>query len=276
MQTIVPPDPDPAAPAAKPFAARPAQPPGQARWILNLILPPLLPLAGAVPELTGWGRSIAVVSNAHTTPVTPAGYAFVIWLPIFALAIAWGLWQALPAGRATPLAQRLGWPLAVCFGLNILWMLLIEFTGMGWHLVVVILAALASALVAFLLFVHDPGESGLGRTIAAPLVGLLAGWVSMASFANVGAAAHATALMAEGAAGSFTAVLLLLAAGGFATAVVALIRDALWYLIGAGWALIAILLANIGLREVDLAPAIAAGAMLALLIAVHAMRRQRA
>lgn len=274
MQTVLPPD--PSVSTAKPFASPPGSSPGRTRWVLNLILPPLLPLAGAIPELTGWGRSIAAVSNAHTTPVTPAGYAFVIWLPIFALAIAWGVWQALPSARATPLAQRLGWPLAICFALNILWMLLIEFTGMGWHLVVVILAALAFALAAFLLFVRDPGESGVGRTIAAPLVGLLAGWVSMASFANVGAAAHATALMAEGAAGSFTAVLLLLAAGGFATAVVALVRDALWYLLGAGWALVAILLANTGVREVDLAPAIAAGAMLALVVGVHIMRRRHA
>lgn len=273
MQTTLTPDP-PATPL-KPFSASAVPPPGRARWLLNLLLPPLLPLAGAIPELTGFGQSIGTVSAAHTTPVTPAGYAFVIWLPIFALAIAWGIWQALPAGRAMPLAHRLGWPLALCFALNILWMLLIEFTGMGWHLVVVILGALAFALIAFLLFVNDPGEGGVGRTIAGPLVGLLAGWVSMASFANVGAAAHATGLMAEGAAGSFTAVLLLLAAGGFATAIVALVRDALWYLIGAGWALVAILLANAGLRDVDPAPAIAAGAMLALVVAVHVMRRQR-
>ena len=73
--------------------------------------------------------------------------------------------------------------------------------------------------------------------IAAPLVGLLAGWVSMASFVNVASAAQATGLIAEGAAGSFTAVLILLAAGGFATAIVALVRDAIWYLAAVAWAL---------------------------------------
>lgn len=273
MQTVPPPDPTP---APKPgFAAAPRAKAAQLRWALNLLLPPLLPLVGSMPELTGIGRSIAEVSNAHVTPVTPAGYAFTIWLPIFALAIAWGLWQALPAGRATPLAHRLGWPLALCYALNILWMLLTELTGMGWHLVVVILAALTCALIAFVIFVRDPGESGIGRMIAAPLVGLLAGWVSMASFVNVAAAAQATGLMAEGAAGSFTAVLLLLAAGGFATAIVALVRDAIWYLGAVAWALVAIILANTGMRGVDLAPAIAAGAMLALVVAVHLMRRQR-
>lgn len=274
MQTVLPPD--PAVPPARTFDVPPDPPPGgRGRMLANLLLPPLLPLAGAIPQLTGWGRTIAEVSNAHTTPVTPAGYAFVIWLPIFALAIAWGVWQALPAGRAMPIARRLGWPLGCCFALNILWMLLIQFTGMGWHLVVVILAALGCALAAFVIFADDPGERGVGRAIATPLVGLLAGWVSMASFANVGAAAQATGLMAPGAAGSFTAVLLLLAAGGFATAILALVRDALWYLAGAGWALVAIMLANMGMRDWDLAPAIAAGAMLALAVTAHALRRRR-
>lgn len=273
MQTVPPPDPPPATKPAIPLAPRSQA--AQLRWALNFLLPMLLPLVGSMPETTGIGRSIAEVSNAHVTPVTPAGYAFAIWLPIFALAIAWGIWQALPTGRAMPLAQRLGWPLALCYALNILWMLLIEFTGMGWHLVAVILAALACALLAFVLFVRDPGEGGVGRTIAAPLVGLLAGWLSMASFANVAAAAQATGLMAEGAAGSFTAVLLLLAAGGFATAIVALVRDAIWYVAAVAWALVGIILANTGFRTVDLAPAIAAGAMLALVVAVHLMRRRR-
>ncbi len=273
MQTVLPPDPPPSAKPA--LVPAPRSKAAQIRWALNVLLPPLLPLVGSMPETTGIGRSIAAVSDAHVTPVTPAGYTFAIWLPIFALAIAWGIWQALPAGRAMPLAQRLGWPLALCYALNILWMLLAELTGMGWHLVVVILAALACALLAFVLFVRDPGEGGVGRMIATPLVGLLAGWVSMASFANVAAAAQATGLIAEGAAGSFTAVLILLAAGGFATAIVALVKEAIWYLAAVAWALVGIVLANTGMRDVDIAPAIAAGAMLALVVAVHMMRRRR-
>lgn len=271
MQTVPPPD---SVSAAKP-ATPPAPVPGQARWLSNLLLAALQPVVGWMAELTGIGTPISAVSAAHTTPVTPAGYAFLIWVPIFALALAWGIWQALPAGRGTALAHRLGWPLALAFALNILWMLLAQLTGMGWHLVAVMLGALAAALLAFVLFVHDPGEGGIGRTIAAPLVGLLAGWVSMAAFVNVAAAAQATGLIVQGAAGSFTAVLLLLAAGGFATAIVALVRAAVWYVAGAGWALAGIVLANAGMRELDLAPAIAAGAMLGLVLAVHIMRRQR-
>lgn len=273
MQTVLPPDPLPSADPVPVVAPRSKA--AQTRWALNFLLPMLLPLVGSMPEITGIGRSIAAVSNAHVTPVTPAGYAFAIWLPIFALAIAWGIWQALPAGRAVPLAQRLGWPLALCYALSILWMLLTELTGMNWHLVVVILAALACALLAFVLFVRDPGDGGVGRMIATPLVGLLAGWISMASFVNVASAAQATGLIVEGAAGSFTAVLILLAAGGFATAIVALVRDAIWYLAAVAWALVGIILANAGMRDVDLAPAIAAGCMLALAVAVHLMRRRQ-
>ena len=256
------------------FGPSPKPEPGRARWLLNLLLPLLQPLAGRMAELTGFGQPVSLVSAAHNTPVTPAGYTFSIWLPIFALSIAWGVWQALPAGRATRLAHRLGWPLAMAFALNILWMLLAQLTGMGWHLVIVILGVLAFALLAFLLFVRDPGEGGVGRTIATPLVGLLAGWVSMAAFVNVASAAQASGFIAAGAAGTFTAVLLLLATGGFATAIVALVRDSLWYLAAVVWALAGIVLANAGMRDVEPAPAIVAGAMLALVVAVHVMRRR--
>lgn len=274
MQPLPPPlSPPPV--TVKTFPPGPQRTPAEARLWFNLILPILQPLAGWFAPVTGIGHTIRSISEAHVTSVTPAGYAFAIWLPIFALAIAWGIWQALPAGRDTALARRLGWPLAIAFAANIVWMLLAQFTGMGWHLVVVILVALAASLLAFLLFARDPGESGIGQVIATPLTGLLAGWVSMASFVNVATAARASGLIADGAAGSFTAVLLLLAAGGLATAIVALVRPALWYVAAVVWALVAIVLANGGMRWVHLAPAITAGAMAALVVAVHLMRRRR-
>ncbi len=274
MQQMTPSAPDPPV-TIKSFPSGPERSPAEARRWFNLLLPIVQPLAGYVAPLTGFGHTVQSISDAHVTPVTPAGYAFAIWLPIFALAIAWGIWQSLPGGRDTALARRLGWPLAMAFAANILWMLLAQFTGMGWHLVIVILGGLVFAVIAFLMFVRDPGEGGIGRMIAAPLTGLLAGWVSMASFVNVATAARASGLIVDGAAGSFTAVLLLLAAGGLATAIVALVRPAIWYVAAVVWALVAIVLANAGWRAVDLAPAITAGVMVAVVIAVHVMRRGR-
>ncbi len=43
------------------------------------------------------GRSVGEVSDATRALITPAGYAFSIWGPIFAGALAWAVYQALPA-----------------------------------------------------------------------------------------------------------------------------------------------------------------------------------
>ena len=40
------------------------------------------------------------VSDRYPTYVVPAGYAFSIWSVIFALSLAYAVWQALPAQRA--------------------------------------------------------------------------------------------------------------------------------------------------------------------------------
>lgn len=249
------------------------------RTWLNLILPFLQPLAGAFAPLTGWGQSIGAMSAASQTPVTPAGYAFIIWTPLFALSIVWGVWQALPAGRDSPQARRLGWPLAAVSALNCLWMILAQTTSNGWHLVIVILGVLAAALAAFWaerrhLAVED---GAVRRWVTAPLTGVLAGWVSAASFANVAGAARAAGLFPLGGwAESVAAVVLILAAGGFAATVLTFGRGSLWYAAGIGWALIGIVVANLGLNQRDVLVALAAGAMLALVAAIAVRERARA
>jgi len=48
------------------------------RTALNLVLPLLQPLAGAMAPVFGIGMTMAEMSAASQTPVTPAAYAFSI------------------------------------------------------------------------------------------------------------------------------------------------------------------------------------------------------
>jgi hypothetical protein len=245
------------------------------RLWLNLVLPLLQPLAGGLHGLTGIGHSIAAMSASSETPVTPSGYAFIIWAPLFLLSIVWGIWQALPMGRDSGPARYLGWPLAGVFAANILWMLLAQTTGNGWHLVVVILIGLGCALVAF--WMERGIESGRPARwwIAAPLAGLLAGWLTAASFANIAGAARAVGFFpAEGIGASLAAVLIILAAGGFAAGMLAVVRQGWWYAAGIGWALVAIVWANTVSRSFDLLTAGAALLMLAV-VAVISWRQSQ-
>ncbi|MCQ4161016.1 hypothetical protein NON00_13910 [Roseomonas sp. GC11] len=245
------------------------------RTLLNLLLPLAQPVVGAMAPLFGIGHTQAEMSARSQTPVVPQGYAFSIWGLLFTLSIVWGIWQALPAGRDTLAARRLGWPLAGAFAASILWMVLSQLTENGWHLVLVILLVLAASLAAFFLELRLPREGAAQSWLIHPLVGLLAGWVSVATFANIAGAARIHGLFpADGLGATLAAVLVLLAAGGLTLGVLWVARGALWYAAAVAWALLAILYANTAGRSFDPGVALAAGALLAVVLAMAWQRRR--
>lgn len=243
------------------------------RTALNLVLPLLQPLAGAMAPLFGIGITMAEMSAASETPVTPARYAFIIWSLLFALSIAWGIWQALPAGRDSVPARRLGWPMAGVFAFSILWMVLSALTGNGWHLVVVMLLTLACALTAFFIARNEPSVGWPDRWLIRPLTGMLAGWVTAATFANIAGAARVSGIISStGAAGTFAAILILLAAAGLALGVLWVTKGAIWYAIAFGWAVAAILYANTVERAFNPGVAAVSAGLLALVAAISWQR----
>ncbi|ONG47573.1 hypothetical protein BKE38_22985 [Pseudoroseomonas deserti] len=250
------------------------------RTLLNIALPLAQPLVGAMASVFGIGHTQAEMSARSQTPVVPAGYAFSIWGLLFALSIAWGIWQLLPsAGRDSLVARRLGWPLAATFAGSILWMVLSQLTENGWHLVAVMLLVLSASLTAF--FVNRRAEHGLAATQAErwlirPLVGLLAGWVSVATFANIAGAALVSGFFPNQGAGlTVAAVLILLACGGLVLTVLWIARGSPWYAAAVAWALVAILYANTAGRDFNLGVAITAGALLAVVLAMAWQRARR-
>ncbi len=271
----------PAPPPAEPVAAAPAPDPAAApapdpavvaqdrqdtaRIVLTAITALLQPAVAVLPTALGFGRPIGELSAASQTAVTPAGYAFAIWTPIFALAIAYAAWQALPPRRDSPLCRRIGWPLIGAFALSNLWMLLAQTTGNGWHLVTVLGGIVGFSLAAFLgagRMAHDYGL--VSRLLVAPLLGLLAGWSVAALFVNIASAARAAEAgwwMAEPTA---AAMLVVIAAGVSGALILKLAARDLWFAGALLWALIAILVANLGAVAVNLPVAIAAGGMLVL------------
>jgi hypothetical protein len=120
--------------------------------------------------------AIGRVSAENPTLVVPADYAFVIWTPIFLLALVYTVYQALPANRENPLLKRVGWFSALVYFFNGIWEVL--FPAREFVLSqVVFVGILAGAIIAFVLVQRgaDP-QRRADRWLIAPAFGLLAGW----------------------------------------------------------------------------------------------------
>jgi translocator protein len=85
------------------------------------------------------------LSDKYQTIITPSGYAFSIWGPIFILQFLWVLWQMLPSQRNSPGVTSVGyWYLGVClmqvgwtlaFSWEIMWLSLVFMYGILFCLV---------------------------------------------------------------------------------------------------------------------------------------------
>src|SRR5699024_10282923 len=67
------------------------------------------------------GSRVGDVADQFTSPVTPAGYAFAIWGLIYLATLVFAVYQALPAQRDDRVLSRAGWPAALAFFANTLW-----------------------------------------------------------------------------------------------------------------------------------------------------------
>lgn len=113
-----------------------------------------------------------------------AGYAFSIWGLIYAGLVAHAIWQALPANRDNAFARATGWPAAFavagCGG----WIIAAA-ADAKWASMAIIVAS-AFALTLALLRAPMPGRRDWApRLLALWPLGLLAGWLTIASALNI-------------------------------------------------------------------------------------------
>jgi len=239
----------------------------RARALIALAL--LQPLAGRLAEITGRGVSIAQRSRASRGPVTPADGAFVIWLPIFLANIALGLRRAR-GPRGDPLTRRIDWLAGIALASNSAWSLQAQFRGLGWPSVGIIGVGTTCACAALVDAERARGASPQAR-FAARSLGPLAGWLTVATFANIDAALSTAE--GRGARRPQTARALALIGGASAAAAGMSVasRGNLGYAAAAGWGLGGIALRNA--RDRNRAVTVAAVVGLVAVGAVTAMVR---
>lgn len=243
------------------------------RRLLNVIFAITQALAPAMPAM-GYGITVGARGNFQSPPEVPAGYAFSIWGLIFALALVYAVWQALPSQRDQPLFREIGNTTWQLFALSTLWMVIAQLDGPTIVLAAIILLMLALAFRAVAAAVHGLPTSRAQGLLTRPLFGLYAGWLSLAVFLNLSALAREMGWAPLGLEGWYypAAVLgsaaLLVIFGLFA------LRGSLWYAAAALWGLVGVVIQNYGTETAPVAW-VAAGLIL-LLVLVTATARARA
>jgi hypothetical protein len=255
-------------------ASAPAAAAGDATAVARfavLALAVLQVLTPALPQL-GIGEPIGDRSDAVRTLITPAGWAFSIWGPLYAGSLAFALYQALPSQRANPRLAPLRWPAAGAFLGNALWAAYVQSVDLSLVSAAIIAFTLFCLLVAYRrLSPWQPGLPGADRWLAALPLSALAAWLTAATLVNVAAALRFHGVEAGAAAPALAAAVVLV---GGAVAAAALLRGggsppyALVFL----WALAAIYAAG-GQAAGVIAAATGVAALLVVAGAVAGRRR---
>ena len=154
---------------------------------LAVILAVILQIgAGFLPQL-GIGEPVGTRSDAVRTLITPVGWAFAIWGPLFALSALFALWQALPAQRNNALLHRIAWPAAIALGAQGVWSTYTQIANLTFVSVIIILVSLVGLLFIMRALVAAPTLSKGERLFVAPAFSALAAWITAASIVNIAA-----------------------------------------------------------------------------------------
>jgi len=219
-----------------------------------------------LPQL-GFGEPIGDRSDSIRTLITPSGWAFAIWGPLFLGSAFFAIWQALPRQRENALLDRIAWPAAIALAAQGVWAAYTQFANLTAISAVIILVSLCGLLICLRALAGQEALTAGERWFAALVLSALAAWLTAASIVNISAT-----LAYYGIGGGFAypmAAAIMIAIGGvIASLAVVRSRGNPWYALVFCWALIAIYFRG-GQEASSIAAAcIAAGALVLLGLAI--------
>lgn len=194
--------------------------------------------SGFLPML-GLGEPIGDRSDSVRTLITPSGWAFAIWGPLFFGSAAFALWQALPRQADNELVARIGWWAALALAAQGAWVTYTQFANLTATSAVIIVISLVGLLAILRVMVRFERDFTLAERLLVGLVfSALAAWLTAASIVNITASLvyHG---VGDGQDGMLTAGLIIIG-GLIAAAAVARSRGNPWYALVFCWALLAI------------------------------------
>ncbi len=187
----------------------------------------------------GFGEPIGDRSDSIRTLITPSGWAFAIWGPLFLGSAIFAIWQALPKQRDNALLDRIAWPAAIALAAQGVWATYTQFANLTAVSAIIILVSLGGLLVCLRTLAAQAALSAGERWFAALALSALAAWLTAASIVNISAT-----LAYYGIGGGFAypmAAAIMIGVGGVIAALaVVRSRGNPWYGLVFCWALLAI------------------------------------
>jgi len=191
-----------------------------------------------LPDL-GFGEQIGDRSDSVRTLITPSGWAFAIWGPLFLGSALFAIWQALRAQRHNPLLDRIAWPASIALAAQGVWATYTQFASLTFVSALIILVSLGGLLFCLRVLSRAEALSPGERWFAALVLSALAAWLTAASIVNISAS-----LVYHGIGGGFANPLVAAVMVGVGGVVAALAvgrsRGNPWYALVFCWALAAI------------------------------------
>lgn len=188
--------------------APPHAPPADSMPRLAVIAFALLQILTPVLPIFGIGEPIGSQSDSVRTLITPAGWAFSIWGPLYSGSILFAIYQMLPAQRNNALVARLRWPAAGAFLGNALWAAYTQVAGLTVVSAAIIIWTLVCLLIAYRRLADHPARFTSGeRWLAVLPLSALAAWLTVATIVNIAAALRFHGVEAGGAAPIISALI---------------------------------------------------------------------
>jgi hypothetical protein len=204
-----------------------------------IILAVIWQIGSSFLPMFGLGEPIGNRSDSVRTLITPSGWAFAIWGPLFFGSAAFALWQALPKQVGNALVGRIGWWAALALAAQGAWATYTQFANLTSVSAVIILVSLVGLLAILRTMVRFERDFTLAERLLVGLVfSALAAWLTAASIVNITAS-----LVFHGVGDGQNSVLtagLIVIGGLIAAAAVAGSRGNPWYALVFCWALLAI------------------------------------
>jgi tryptophan-rich sensory protein len=239
------------------------------RAAAGVMLSAAQPLAAYMSQLTG--RGVPEVERARRSdgPVTPTDGTFAIWGPLFLGSVAWAGWSARAEQRGDPSLRRIGWLACGVYASNIAWSLQAQLWGLCWPSLALIGTSAANANAALIEAVRAPRAR-----LATWTLGPLAGWLTLATFANLEATLNDAFGRPSKQVEERRAIALLGTATAAASAVAVASRGSLPFAAAVAWGLGGTAVRNVRERRPALALAACAGLAALAGITLLAQRRQ--